>query len=187
MRLLQLSLTSDIFIVGRTPKDGENFILILFLVAYLVFAFHGVSFGFYLRLWQLKSWFFFTGFIRNCINCVHNCEDHSSFDFHFRCDYYDYYLWFISYASITYTALCYASLPLESLFHFQNGGPVDQSADQCWHLASALWFDYDVNSASGCPHFHGLFLAYPISSNSSRPSINPFPRVIVPHWCKYLN
>ena len=59
MRLLQLSLTSDIIIVGRTPKDGENFILILFLVAYLVFVFHGVSFGFYLRLWQLKSWFFF--------------------------------------------------------------------------------------------------------------------------------
>ena len=30
------------------------------------------------------SWspdFFFTDFIHNCINCVHNCEDHSSFDF----------------------------------------------------------------------------------------------------------
>ena len=24
---------------------------------------------------------FFAGFLRNCINCVHNCEDHSSFDF----------------------------------------------------------------------------------------------------------
>ena len=29
----------------------------------------------------LKSWFIFSGFLRNCINCVHNCEDHSSFDF----------------------------------------------------------------------------------------------------------
>ena len=25
--------------------------------------------------------FFFQGFLRKCINCVHNCEDHSSFDF----------------------------------------------------------------------------------------------------------
>ena len=24
---------------------------------------------------------FFSGFLRNWINCVHNCEDHSSFDF----------------------------------------------------------------------------------------------------------
>ena len=55
MRLLQLSLTSEIIIVGQTLKDGENFILILFLIAYLVFVFHGVSFGFYLRLRQLKS------------------------------------------------------------------------------------------------------------------------------------
>ena len=23
---------------------------------------------------------FFPGFLRNCINCVHNCEDHSSFE-----------------------------------------------------------------------------------------------------------
>ena len=29
----------------------------------------------------LKSWFFFSGFLRNCINCVQNCKDHSSFDF----------------------------------------------------------------------------------------------------------
>ena len=28
----------------------------------------------------LKSWIFFS-FLRSCINCVHNCEDHSSFNF----------------------------------------------------------------------------------------------------------
>ena len=27
----------------------------------------------------LKSWIF-SGFLRNCINCVHNCEDHSSLE-----------------------------------------------------------------------------------------------------------
>ena len=27
-----------------------------------------------------KSPEFFSGFLRNCINCIHNCEDHSSFD-----------------------------------------------------------------------------------------------------------
>ena len=27
----------------------------------------------------LMSWIF-SGFLRNCINCVHNCEDHSSID-----------------------------------------------------------------------------------------------------------
>ena len=55
MRLLQLSLTSDIIIVDQTSKDGENFIFVLFLFAYLAFVFHGVSFGSYLRLRQLKS------------------------------------------------------------------------------------------------------------------------------------
>ena len=29
----------------------------------------------------LISVFFFPGFLCSCINCVHNCEDHSSFDF----------------------------------------------------------------------------------------------------------
>ena len=30
---------------------------------------------------KMKSGNFFSGFLRNCIYCVHNCEDHSSFDF----------------------------------------------------------------------------------------------------------
>ena len=29
----------------------------------------------------LKSCIFFSGFLHNCINHIHNCEDHSSFDF----------------------------------------------------------------------------------------------------------
>ena len=29
----------------------------------------------------LKSWIFFSGFLLNCVNHVHNCEDLSSFDF----------------------------------------------------------------------------------------------------------
>ena len=29
----------------------------------------------------LKSWIFFQASLRNCKNCDHNCEDHSSFDF----------------------------------------------------------------------------------------------------------
>ena len=28
----------------------------------------------------LKSWIFFQASLRNCINCVHNCEDHLSLD-----------------------------------------------------------------------------------------------------------
>ena len=30
---------------------------------------------------ELKPWFFFSGFFRNCINCVQNCEDYSSVDY----------------------------------------------------------------------------------------------------------
>ena len=44
----------------------------------------------------LKSWIFFSGFLRNCINCVPNCEDHSSFDFISAA-----LIWFISYTSFT--------------------------------------------------------------------------------------
>ena len=40
---------------------------------------------------------FFSGFLRNCINCDHNCEDHSSFDFISAV-----LIWFISYTSITF-------------------------------------------------------------------------------------
>ena len=29
----------------------------------------------------LKSCIFFSGFLHNCTNHIHNCEDHSSFDF----------------------------------------------------------------------------------------------------------
>ena len=36
-------------------------------------------------------------FLRNCISCVHNCEDHSSFDFISAV-----LIWFISYTSITF-------------------------------------------------------------------------------------
>ena len=44
----------------------------------------------------LKSCIFFSGFLSNCINHVHNWEDHSSFDF-ISADL----IWFISYTSIT--------------------------------------------------------------------------------------
>ena len=45
----------------------------------------------------LKSWiFFFQASLRNCKNCDHNCEDHSSFDFISAV-----HIWFISYASFT--------------------------------------------------------------------------------------
>ena len=37
----------------------------------------------------LKSWIFFGLFLRNCINCVDNCEDHSSLDFIFAALIYD--------------------------------------------------------------------------------------------------
>ena len=37
----------------------------------------------------------FSGFLRNCINCVHSCEDHSSFEF-----ISVVLIWFISYTSI---------------------------------------------------------------------------------------
>ena len=41
---------------------------------------------------------FFSGFSRNCINCVHNCEDHIFFIwFHFRSSH----IWFISYTFVT--------------------------------------------------------------------------------------
>ena len=36
-------------------------------------------------------------FLRNCMSCVHNCEDHSSFDFISAV-----LIWFISYTSITF-------------------------------------------------------------------------------------
>ena len=42
----------------------------------------------------LKSWIFFQPSLRNCKNCDHNCEDHSSFDFISAV-----HIWFISYAS----------------------------------------------------------------------------------------
>ena len=45
----------------------------------------------------LKSWIFFQASLRNCKNCDHNCEDHSSFDFISAV-----HIWFISYASFTY-------------------------------------------------------------------------------------
>ena len=44
----------------------------------------------------LKSWIFFQASLRNCKNCDHNCEDHSSFDFISAV-----HIWFISYASFT--------------------------------------------------------------------------------------
>ena len=44
----------------------------------------------------LKSWIFFQASLRNCQNCDHNWEDHSSFDF-----IYMQFTWFISYASFT--------------------------------------------------------------------------------------
>ena len=40
-------------------------------------------------------YFFLSGFLLNCINHVHNCEDHSSFDFISAV-----LIWFISYTSI---------------------------------------------------------------------------------------
>ena len=43
---------------------------------------------------MLKSWIFFQASLRNCKNCDHNCEDHSSFDFISAV-----HIWFISYAS----------------------------------------------------------------------------------------
>ena len=47
------------------------------------FLFKGIEY--FIEYWGLdillKSWFFFSGFFRNCINCVHKCENHSSFDF----------------------------------------------------------------------------------------------------------
>ena len=43
----------------------------------------------------LKSWNFFSAFLRNCVDCVHNCEDHSSFDF-----FPAVLMWFISYTPI---------------------------------------------------------------------------------------
>ena len=48
-----------------------------------------------------KSWIFFQASLRNCKNCDHNCEDHSSFDFIFAV-----HIWFISYASFTYYTHC---------------------------------------------------------------------------------
>ena len=33
----------------------------------------------------LKSWIFFQDSLRNCKNCDHNCEDHSSFDLNVGC------------------------------------------------------------------------------------------------------
>ena len=39
---------------------------------------------------------FFRFLLRNCINCVHNCEDHSLPDFILRC----FHLWFISYTFV---------------------------------------------------------------------------------------
>ena len=44
---------------------------------------------------------FFRVFLRKHINCVHNCEDHSSFDFISAFLIYIYYLLFISYTSVT--------------------------------------------------------------------------------------
>ena len=44
-----------------------------------------------------KSSEFFSGFLRNCINCVHNCEDHSSFDLVSAV-----LIWFISHTSISF-------------------------------------------------------------------------------------
>ena len=42
---------------------------------------------------------FFQASLRNCKNCDHNCEDHSSFDFISAV-----HIWFISYASFTFEA-----------------------------------------------------------------------------------
>ena len=43
---------------------------------------------------------FFQASLRNCKNCVHNCEDHSSFDFISAV-----HIWFISYTSFTITRM----------------------------------------------------------------------------------
>ena len=44
---------------------------------------------------------FFQSSLRNCINCAHNCEDHSLFHFLSRSSY-----WFISYTSFTLKLKC---------------------------------------------------------------------------------
>ena len=47
------------------------------------FLFKGIEY--FIEYWGLdillEVLIFFSGFFRNCINCVHKCEDHSSFDF----------------------------------------------------------------------------------------------------------
>ena len=49
------------------------------------------------ELWNWIVLNFFQASLRNCKNCNHNCEDHSSFDFISAV-----HIWFISYASFTY-------------------------------------------------------------------------------------
>ena len=55
----------------------------------------------YQWLHSLVAPVFFSGFLRNCINRVYNCEDHSSFDFIPAVLIYD--LFFISYAFVNGT------------------------------------------------------------------------------------
>ena len=60
---------------------------------------------------------FFQASLRNCKNCDHNCEDHSSFDFISAV-----HIWFISYASFRPHFCLIFSFILSFLEHIQNHG-----------------------------------------------------------------
>ena len=50
--------------------------------------------------------FLFSGFLRNCINCVYNCEDHSSFDFIAAVFIYDFFHMHLSIGLLLSRSIC---------------------------------------------------------------------------------
>ena len=60
---------------------------------------------------------FFSVFLRNCINCVHNCEDHSSFDFSFpQFSYMIYFIWICQWDYCCHVPICM----VKSMFYTES-------------------------------------------------------------------